>query len=274
MENERIETLYNTKLVKCGNKLTIVKYQGLIRQGAESHNNTGRRGKKELSEEEKARYRSINKRNNLNKARGNIINAISCNEDMQTFITLTYKENMQDIRKSKSHLAYFFKKLKKDYKDIKFLYVLEFQGRGAIHYHMLCNLDVGFKSQQGRYKRKSEKHKMYEDEFNKKYWNRGFIDIQLLKDEGIRKVGNYIACYLTEDLFEKDLQGNRCWGHSRNLNKPQVTKCETNLQHKTLMITDSNAELIHQRTYERAYTNKAGKEYKSKIYYYEYILKE
>lgn len=269
---ENVETLYNTKIIQAGTRLTIVKYDGMLRQGGNSHNRTGRRGKKEISKEEKAENRKANRKSTLNKARDNIIKLVSANEDMQTFITLTYKENFQDLTKSKAHLKTFFKKLKKDYPSLKYLYVLEFQQRGAIHYHILTNINTKIKGTK-RYK-KSEIHKHFEVEFSKKYWKYGFVDIQLLKSDGIRKVGNYIASYLVEDLFDLDLEGSRCYGKSRNLNKPITTKLLTDIKPNALIADNENEiELLHQATYERCYVAKNGKEYRSKVRLYEYDLK-
>ena len=59
------------------------------------------------------------------------------------FIHLTYPRNYpSDGRKVKKHLDIFIKRLKRYCPDIKFLWVIEFQQRGAPHYHILVNQEV------------------------------------------------------------------------------------------------------------------------------------
>lgn len=62
------------------------------------------------------------------------------NPDMTQFVTLTYKENMQDTEK----LLYDVKQLLKKEsrhgsKDQKYIYIIERQERGALHVHMIAN---------------------------------------------------------------------------------------------------------------------------------------
>ena len=85
---------------------------------------------------------------------------------------------------SKKHLAYFFTKLRRKQEGLKYIWVLEFQGNGNIHYHILTNLKINIDT--NRY-RKSERHKEVEREFSDKYWKHGFVDIRDLKAEGNRR---------------------------------------------------------------------------------------
>lgn len=140
------------------------------------------------------------RRETLYKARNNIIRIISYNEDRQTFITLTYEDNMQDLKQSKKYINYFFKKLTKGYPGLKYVYVLEFQERGAIHYHILCSIQLTIKTgESNRYKPKAQKE--LENYYRVNYWsNRGFVDIRNLESEGITNVAKYVSAYLVEDL--------------------------------------------------------------------------
>lgn len=53
------------------------------------------------------------------------------------FITLTYNETMTDIRKAKLDIQDFIRKLKKIYKNVMYLWVLEPKASGSWHYHIL-----------------------------------------------------------------------------------------------------------------------------------------
>jgi hypothetical protein len=57
--------------------------------------------------------------------------------DPPLFITLTYRDNEQDHSKSKKHLDRIRKHFEYKYKQIAAIWRLEFQRRGAIHYHIL-----------------------------------------------------------------------------------------------------------------------------------------
>ena len=168
--------LYNGKVHISGSRAEIYKYQAyqVIGKEGKSEGRKGKTGKGAAKEN-----KEVNRKVTLNRARNNIIRLANSNPDLTTFITLTYKENMQDLSKSKKHLNYFFKKLTKDYKNFKYLYVLEYQERGAIHYHMLCNLPIEFiTAKRGR---KSQVQKEYEQWFSKAYWsNRGFVAVRNL----------------------------------------------------------------------------------------------
>jgi len=69
------------------------------------------------------------------------------------FITLTYPHNYErDGRKSKEHLRRFIQELKREQERNGFdmskwgvFWFMEFQNRGAIHYHIFCTDPVGFK---------------------------------------------------------------------------------------------------------------------------------
>lgn len=59
------------------------------------------------------------------------------------FITLTYPENFpQNGKLVKKHLDTFLKRLSRYSQTIKYLWVIEFQDRGAPHYHILTNEKV------------------------------------------------------------------------------------------------------------------------------------
>ena len=126
----------------------------------------------------------------------------NCGEG-DVFLTLTFKENVQDLdaanyefKKFRQRLEYRLKK------KLKYLVVIEFQKRGAIHYH--CYLfGIGFVD-----------WKIYE-----KAWGNGFIRVNKIKDPS--GVGNYVSCYMVKDLLERpELKGRKSYFVSRGLNKP------------------------------------------------------
>jgi hypothetical protein len=203
---------FNLKVIQSGNRIEVYKYSKANEKGFNGNNKTGRKGKGIANT-------CKNRREVLNKARNQIIRLVNCNPDLMTFITLTYKENMKDFKLSKTHLNKLCKELQRDFEGFKYLYVLEMQGRGAIHYHMLCNLPVMVETAKTK-KIKPEGQKLLERLFHEIYWEYGWVDIRDLRQEGNTNAGLYVSVYLIEDLFDIDLQGSKCYGYSRNLAKP------------------------------------------------------
>ena len=64
-----------------------------------------------------------------------VINANVRGNDCVKFVTLTYAENMTDNARISSDLRQFFKRLRKMYGPMEYLYVKERQARGAWHMH-------------------------------------------------------------------------------------------------------------------------------------------
>lgn len=257
-----MEKLYNFKIIESGDRVEVYAIHGTITEGGESKNTDGRKGNDGDSKDSDSRRKQT-----LNEARNNIIRLVGCNSDMKVFCTLTYKNNMQDIKKSRKHLQYFFQKLHKEYNNLKYLWVMEYQDRGAIHFHILLNIQLPIKHINGR---KSKDHKQIENDFNKKYWNRGFIDLKALEDN--YQAAKYIATYLVKDLLELDLEGYRVYSYSKNLNKPKVSKIfilDTKVESVIAIYKDYKVQYVN--SYDIHYTNKAGIEQIKKVNYYDFI---
>jgi len=61
----------------------------------------------------------------------------------KVFIHLTYPKDFPfDGKRVKKHLDTFIKRLKRSYPDIEFMWVIEFQRRGAPHFHILTDREV------------------------------------------------------------------------------------------------------------------------------------
>ena len=55
------------------------------------------------------------------------------------FVTLTFRENIKDVKVANSLFKAFIRRLKKVYKELLYVSVIEFQdknNRGAVHYHI------------------------------------------------------------------------------------------------------------------------------------------
>lgn len=227
-------SFYNLKIVSCGtDRIEIYKVNNYsIITGGESKNKSGRRGaidfevneNLEIDNIEKKQLSEKNRKMTLNEARNNIIRLVQSNSDMLTFITLTFKKE-SDYKESKKYLNNLFNKLRRDNKNLKYLWVLEFGTKNdRLHYHLLSNIKLpeGIKFAKTKCK-KGIKHKRFEEDFCEKYWSYGFVDVRNLEEEGNKNVGLYISVYITKDLIDKKLEGFRIYGYSKNtLDKPQI----------------------------------------------------
>lgn len=106
----------------------------------------------------------------------------------ELFVTLTYRENMQDPKQLYSDMDKFIKRLRYHYKNvskIEYINVVEPQKRGAWHCHMLIKF-IDLK-------------KIYiENELMAKLWTHGFVNIRSLSHMSIDNIGAYLTAYLAD----------------------------------------------------------------------------
>ena len=142
-----------------------------------------------------------------------------CNaNEWKTFITLTFKENITDIKYANKRFRYFIDKIQRVYKDLKYICIPEFQKRGATHYHLLTNIDVN----------NDLIYKQLDNEYflHIKYWNDGFTKVDKLKND-IKKIIGYISKYMTKDIDNRLFNCHRYF-YSRNLIRPKINYINTN----------------------------------------------
>lgn len=162
----------------------------------------------ELSEEEQKE--SLRKRVKYYLDRKFVIKRlVDCNfDDKSTFLTLTFRENMQDIEKANKEFTLFMKRLKRYLKrPVKYIATWELQLRGAIHYHLVL-FSVPY----------IDNKKLSE------LWGNGFIKINQIKNKvKDDAIALYITKYLVKDLENKEKQ-KKAYFSSRNLKKPEQRK--------------------------------------------------
>lgn len=107
-------------------------------------------------------------------------------------VILTYAENMTDTKRLYKDYEKFIKRLRYKYKDISsidYISVVEPQGRGAWHCHVLLRFN--------------EIDKVYiENSELAELWGHGFVTIRSLKD--VDNIGAYLSAYLTDVELTKD----------------------------------------------------------------------
>lgn len=240
---KKIENLYNLKIITSGDRLEIYKMNNyLARTDFEREIE-----KAQDTKDDKKGIQSLKDRKaTLNKARNNIMRLIKSNPDMTTFITLTFS-NVQDYKKSKQLLNIFFTKLRRDYTDLKYIWVLELGDKNKrLHYHLLTNVLVPL-NLSGNNEIKSYEHKIYEEQFRKAYWPHGFVDIRDLDQEDNTNIALYVSAYIVKSLLDINIDG-RVYGYShKTIDRPVETKLYSNCSIEEL--------LNHFKEYKIGYTN-------------------
>lgn len=143
------------------------------------------------------------------KTRRNRIRQLVCTnfDSGSKFVTLTFNDQMpfdiKDVIACNAYFKNFVKRMKYRYPDFKYVAVIEFQDkndRGAVHYHMICNLP---------FVKKSELTDI---------WAGGYVKINRI--DKVDNVGAYVIKYMTSDMDDKRLCGLNAYLHSKGLKEP------------------------------------------------------
>lgn len=144
----------------------------------------------------------------LARARQTVRRIIWCNLTPHTkFLTLTVKENITDVKVFRRMFTTFLQQMKRHGYDLKYLYVLERQKRGALHAHCVIFND--------------EKIPL---KILKKCWHYGRSEIKILNglkynsDERIADIGAYVCKYITKESVTE--WGTRTYNCSKGLRRP------------------------------------------------------
>lgn len=168
----------------------------------------------------------------LTRSRNLLIDLAWQNKDkFNSFITLTFKDNIQNVDEAYNYYKTWkdqtARKLKVDDKELYILGVPEFQKRGAIHYHLLTSLIPGVDIEKKKPKRvyNQEKKKSYNLEYyDIKFWKYGFssaFDLKLADDKF--NVGLYITKYMYKDIDNR-LYDRKKILKTNNLERPEEKK--------------------------------------------------
>lgn len=154
-------------------------------------------------------------------------------DDNTKFLTLTFKENIQNIETTNDEFKKFIKRLNyQTYKtkksQIKYLATWEKQKRGAIHYHIVL-FSFPF----------------VPHERLMKIWGRGLVWINKIDVDAVENRGRYLSKYFDKDLDLKEHK-KKAFFKSQNLKIPKETKRLTEQEYDT-----NGQEVLHTKNYIR-----------------------
>lgn len=245
-------TVYKTKVIISGNVVEVFKYEEARVRGYSPRDRTVIPRERKfidfetgevLTEEE---YKLKNRQRHAHEVRRNVRRLALANFDHRSkFVTMTFRENLQDIEEANRCFKAFIRNvnaiLKKDGRDrLKYLAVIEFQKRGAIHYHMLCDLPSSM-----RYKTLID------------CWRRATKDyggsVRVEKIDHVDNVGAYIVKYMTKDNVDMRLAGKKSYQTSRNLKRPRELVGDQ-AERFLVEIDFENKKIAYQAEYEDKHT--------------------
>lgn len=149
------------------------------------------------------KYKKERTERSIRRTRKNIQDILNANlDDKSYFLTLTFKENIQDYKKANEKFKYFIN-IKN--KNIKYLAIKEHQQRGAVHYHLIV-FDI-----------EKEKLKSLIDS-----WSYGFTNSKKITNKYSYSIANYLTKYFSKEKNQLVQAGYRIFTKSTNLNKPLI----------------------------------------------------
>lgn len=182
---------------------------------------------------------------NISRTRNNVRRLSLANFDNGSkFVTLTFADNITSISEANVYWASFIRRLKRKFGRFKYMAVIEFQKRGAVHYHVIWDLP---------YIKKFELAEI---------WGNGFIKVNRI--DHVDNVGAYIVKYMTKDLLDERLVKQKSYQCSRGLDIPIIFR-DDEAEMITKLYDLDNRKIVFASCYES--------EHLGKIHYKEYNLK-
>ena len=193
---------YNIKVVVSGKQVEVYKYKKNVWRDfkKKENNNNTQKEPKQLSILEKIELKQQKQQYSVNRTRTEIRRLINSNTQLNKFMTLTFADNITDLKQANYIFNQFIKRITYKYPNFEYLAIPEFQERGAVHYHILCKMPfIHF----------SEIHKI---------WGQGNIDIRVINN--VTNIGAYVCKYLSKDMFNDKTFNKKKFFRSQSLSEP------------------------------------------------------
>jgi len=183
---------------------------------------------------------------NLSRARRRLRRLVCANEtawgQIPKFITYTFAENVTDLKFANARWAEYARALRTVYGIQKYLGVVEFQKRGAIHFHVL-HFSLPFIPD---IKRKIGT-----------MWGNGFVKVIGIRK--VEKVGSYVSKYLRKHTCNERLVGKKAFFTSKGLIQPREFRSEKTIDN--FLKNEKIEQRIHKVFKSEAYGSIAYTQY-------------
>lgn len=227
--DQRLIKFSRSRAIIAGDYIELYKYERPYSYNwAPVLNNGGKRNKK-----------NERRADNVYRTRQQLIRTIRANyhaEYLPKFVTFTFAENVSDLDTANKLWIQFIRKMRRVFGKVQYVSVIEFQKRGAVHYHVLFfNLPYS-----------DNLRDMLSD-----LWVWGFIKVKALHN--IKDVALYVSKYLTKETTDNRLAGRRAYLTSHNLRRTIQIRDEQAIHALTENLARRNIELAFRGTYTGAY---------------------
>lgn len=218
---------YNKKVYICGNVIEIYEYSSPVLC---DYDNKIEKCSREQTED-------IKKENfirSMKRTKRKIIQLVNSNfvVNKSSFLTLTFKDNIRDYDIAFSYWDKFKKKIEYHFKlKLTYLGVVEFQQRGAIHFH-ICLFNVPIFRHDLLYQ--------FWNDFSSKNDNFGSVNIKSLNE--VDNIGAYLTYYMGknfDDFYDNEFKCKKRYFKSRNLREP------SQILYDTFSSPNDNVEFNH-----------------------------
>lgn len=237
---------YNLKVVVSGKQVEVYKYKKNIWRDFErtlpsvlKTDNNIQYEQSLPTADEQLKIQQQKTQFSINRTRTEIRRLVNSNPQLTKFLTLTFAENITDLKDANYVFNQFVKRISYRYSDFEYLAVPEFQQRGAVHYHLLCNLPF------------------IETEALAQMWGQGFIKINRLNN--VTNIGAYVCKYLSKDMFDERTFGKKKFFRSQALKAPvEILGWKATLFEKKHLTTSTP---VYEKTFQSDWTGEIN--YKS-----------
>lgn len=153
------------------------------------------------------------------------------------FATLTFAENVRELTKANLEFKNFIKRFNyetfKDSQKVRYIFVPEFQKRGAVHYHgIFFNLPFI--------------NNIY-DHF-RDTWRQGYVWIEAIDDPN--QLTNYLSKYFTKSEDFDKIKSRKRYFCSRDIKRPKV--------HRNIDVITELLSVLSKPLYKRSYDTLSG----------------
>ncbi len=193
---------YDTKVVVSGKHSETYHYnKPVLRDYDKPPQKGGKDNKiKELNIFEQEAIKKKQIQYSINRTKTSIRRLVNSNPHLNKFMTLTFADNITDLTQANYLFNQFIKRISYRYGEFEYLAVPEFQKRGAVHYHLLCNLPY------------------IEMDALEYIWGHGMVNIR--KTNEVNNLGAYMSKYLGKELFSGRIFGKKKFFRSQTLSEP------------------------------------------------------
>lgn len=217
-------TQYQKKAVRTGNLVEVYEYARPIYRGLES------RFPRPTGAPRVPKPRTYQSAMRTRKRIRHLVNA---NPAMDKFLTLTFADNVQDVKSANYEFKLFRQKLERYLgRKFKYLGVIEFQKRGAVHYHLI--MDIPF----------------IDWKILSHMWGHGRIKIEKIRKPN--RAGLYMAKttkYITKGLQDTRLYGKRVYFYSHTTLDKVVEFIQNGVSNGYALLVDECSKVLFERRF-------------------------